>query len=159
MDTIFPSDIYSTMAKLSLREFAASAALSLLLGLLCLGLLPGTEAKYDVSMFRTYFGCPPCDEGLCKTPVGCELVDEPGVCSCCMTCARQEGDFCGISTTKCGQGLRCNPPENSINGFEALFEGKGMCEPAEELFPGFPMSRRSQWKRSRQAGFGYRPKF
>ncbi|KAK2164011.1 hypothetical protein LSH36_70g01004 [Paralvinella palmiformis] len=117
------------MAPTSVRSVLSSIGLVLLLSLICIGLLPAAHAQYDVSMFRTYFGCPECDPGECKNPAGCELVKEPGICGCCMTCARQLGQSCGINREKCGKGLVCNPPLNAINGFEALMNGQGICEP------------------------------
>ena len=118
------------MATGALRNIVSTVMLSLIMALLCIGLLQGAhaQANYDISMFRTYFGCADCDESQCKNPIGCELVKQAGVCGCCMTCARREGEPCGIKEEKCGKGLICNPPMNAIDGLEALMHGQGVCE-------------------------------
>ena len=111
-----------------------STVCSIMFGLFCFGLLPmvaQANPKYDV--YQDFFKCPECDLSQCKNPVGCELVKEPGVCGCCMTCAKAEGESCGISTEQCGTGLRCNPPENAIDGFDMLLQGGGICQPVEGL--------------------------
>lgn len=49
--------------------------------------VPGTLAQTTTyrQALRKYFGCPDCDQSNCPgtSPVGCELVLEPGVCACC----------------------------------------------------------------------------
>ena len=90
---------------------------------------------YDRAMLRTYFQCPPCDESACPSPAECPgvLVKEPGLCGCCMTCARLEGEPCGVFTERCAPGLMCQPftPEkrNAEGGWQNLFRGKGVCIP------------------------------
>lgn len=74
--------------------------------------------------------CPPCDHralSLCPPlPVGCQLVKEPG-CGCCMTCALQEGQACGVYTGTCTGGLRCLPKDGEEKPLHALLHGKGLC--------------------------------
>jgi hypothetical protein len=117
------------MATGTIRDIVSTVMITLTVACFCIGLLPVAQAQYDIPMLRTYFNCPECDVSSCKNPIGCELVKEPGFCGCCMTCARREGEPCGIGQEKCGQGLTCSPPLNAINGLEALMNGKGICEP------------------------------
>ncbi len=51
-----------------------------------------------------------------------EYVKEPGYCSCCLTCAREEGERCGVNTAPCMKGLECSPimakdPQSTWNDF------------------------------------------
>ncbi|CAK8675123.1 unnamed protein product [Clavelina lepadiformis] len=55
--------------------------------------------------------CPPCFPQRmrqeCPPQPNCRnLVKGPG-CSCCMVCASEEGDRCGINLPKCAEGLQC----------------------------------------------------
>ncbi len=88
----------------------------------------------DRTMLRTYFGCPPCDESQCAVPENCpgEVVKEPGMCACCMTCARGEGEPCGVFTERCSPGLKCEPvgvDRRADGAWNAFFKGKGICMP------------------------------
>ncbi|KAM4698382.1 insulin-like growth factor-binding protein 5 [Rhinophrynus dorsalis] len=78
----------------------------------------------------SYVHCEPCDDkvmSMCPpTPVGCELVKEPG-CGCCMTCALAEGQLCGVYTERCAQGLRCLPKQGEEKPLHALLHGRGVC--------------------------------
>ncbi|KAM4626392.1 insulin-like growth factor-binding protein 5 [Discoglossus pictus] len=78
----------------------------------------------------SYVPCEPCDEkamSMCPpTPVGCELVKEPG-CGCCMTCALAEGQCCGVYTERCAGGLRCLPRQGEEKPLHALLHGRGVC--------------------------------
>nr|ADB94577.1 insulin-like growth factor binding protein [Branchiostoma belcheri] len=77
-----------------------------------------------------FLPCQPCEEELlaqCVEPVGCvEVVDAPG-CGCCKTCARMEGENCGVYTERCGSGLRCLPLPRSKSPFRELLLGRGVC--------------------------------
>lgn len=88
---------------------------------LCLGLAQG---------LGSFVHCEPCDEkalSMCPpSPVGCELVKEPG-CGCCMTCALAEGQSCGVYTERCAQGLRCLPRQGEEKPLHALLHGRGLC--------------------------------
>uniref|UniRef100_A0ACB8G354 Insulin-like growth factor-binding protein 5 n=1 Tax=Sphaerodactylus townsendi TaxID=933632 RepID=A0ACB8G354_9SAUR len=88
---------------------------------LCLGLSQG---------LGSFVHCEPCDEkahSMCPpSPVGCELVKEPG-CGCCMTCALAEGQSCGVYTERCAQGLRCLPRQGEEKPLHALLHGRGAC--------------------------------
>ncbi len=84
------------------------------------------EANYikDNNMLRTWFKCEPCEKQLCPKPsMYCmEYVKEPGYCSCCLTCAREEGERCGVNTAPCMKGLECSPimakdPQSTWNDF------------------------------------------
>ncbi|XP_070623223.1 insulin-like growth factor-binding protein 3 [Erythrolamprus reginae] len=55
-----------------------------------------------------------------------ELVREPG-CGCCLTCALQEGQPCGVYTERCGSGLSCRPRSDEPKPLQALLDGKGYC--------------------------------
>ncbi len=67
----------------------------------------------DDDVLKAWFKCEPCDQSECpEPPGGCiEYVKEPGYCSCCMTCAREEGENCGINLPRCRKGLQCEPLE------------------------------------------------
>ncbi|XP_004469653.1 insulin-like growth factor-binding protein 5 [Dasypus novemcinctus] len=74
--------------------------------------------------------CEPCDEkalSMCPpSPVGCELVKEPG-CGCCMTCALVEGQSCGVYTENCGRNLRCLPRQDDEQPLNAMLYGRAAC--------------------------------
>ncbi|KAG8433503.1 hypothetical protein GDO86_017695 [Hymenochirus boettgeri] len=78
----------------------------------------------------SFVHCEPCDDkalSMCPpTPVGCELVKEPG-CGCCMTCALGEGHRCGVYTEHCAKGLRCLPEQGEEKPLHALLHGRGVC--------------------------------
>ncbi|KAG8564122.1 hypothetical protein GDO81_016332, partial [Engystomops pustulosus] len=88
---------------------------------LCLGLC---------QCLGSFVHCEPCDEkamSMCPpTPVGCELVKEPG-CGCCMTCALAESQSCGVYTERCAGGLRCLPKQGEEKPLHALLHGRGVC--------------------------------
>jgi len=88
---------------------------------------------YDKAMLRSYFKCEPCDESLCDIPDKCPgvIVKEPGLCSCCYTCARLEGEPCGVFTEKCAPGLHCQPLTRRKRSPEwnSLFKGSAICLP------------------------------
>ncbi|KAM9849108.1 LOW QUALITY PROTEIN: insulin-like growth factor-binding protein 3 [Aulostomus maculatus] len=78
--------------------------------------------------------CEPCDAGallLCKPlPKDCaERVREPG-CGCCMTCALEQGQACGVYTARCGSGLTCQHRPGESRPLQALLEGRGVCASA-----------------------------
>ena len=75
------------------------------------------------------FGCPPCDLSKCYTPSDCELVKEPGICGCCLTCARRDGELCGVYTERCGDGLQCVPRHGASKPLLSLLKGQGTCRP------------------------------
>ncbi|KAJ8272781.1 hypothetical protein GJAV_G00093360 [Gymnothorax javanicus] len=75
--------------------------------------------------------CEPCyvaSVSQCKpVPSDCtEKVREPG-CGCCMTCALNEGQPCGIYTSKCGSGLTCQSRPGETRPLLALLDGRGIC--------------------------------
>uniref|UniRef100_A0A8C9XWD5 Insulin-like growth factor-binding protein 5 n=1 Tax=Sander lucioperca TaxID=283035 RepID=A0A8C9XWD5_SANLU len=78
----------------------------------------------------SYVPCQPCDEkalSMCPpVPVGCQLVKEPG-CGCCLTCALEEGQPCGVYTGPCTRGLRCLPKNGEEKPLHALLHGRGLC--------------------------------
>ncbi|XP_075904727.1 insulin-like growth factor-binding protein 5 isoform X1 [Nelusetta ayraudi] len=78
----------------------------------------------------SYVPCQPCDQkalSLCPpVPVGCQLVKEPG-CGCCLTCALEEGQPCGVYTGPCARGLRCLPKNGEEKPLHALLHGRGLC--------------------------------
>ncbi|XP_051283906.1 insulin-like growth factor-binding protein 5a isoform X1 [Dicentrarchus labrax] len=78
----------------------------------------------------SYVPCQPCDQkalSMCPpVPVGCELVKEPG-CGCCLTCALEEGQPCGVYTGPCTRGLRCLPKNGEEKPLHALLHGRGVC--------------------------------
>lgn len=78
----------------------------------------------------SYVPCEPCDQkalSLCPpVPVGCQLVKEPG-CGCCLTCALEEGQSCGVYTGPCTRGLRCLPKNGEEKPLHALLHGRGVC--------------------------------
>lgn len=78
----------------------------------------------------SYVPCQPCDQkalSMCpQVPVGCQLVKEPG-CGCCLTCALEEGQPCGVYTGPCTRGLRCLPKNGEEKPLHALLHGRGVC--------------------------------
>ncbi|XP_070786605.1 insulin-like growth factor-binding protein 5a [Enoplosus armatus] len=78
----------------------------------------------------SYVPCQPCDPkalSMCPpVPVGCQLVKEPG-CGCCLTCALEEGQPCGVYTGPCTRGLRCLPKNGEEKPLHALLHGRGVC--------------------------------
>ncbi|XP_076011354.1 insulin-like growth factor-binding protein 5a [Genypterus blacodes] len=78
----------------------------------------------------SYVPCEPCDDkalSMCPpVPVGCQLVKEPG-CGCCVTCALEEGQACGVYTGPCTRGLRCLPKNGEEKPLHALLHGRGVC--------------------------------
>uniref|UniRef100_A0A667WWH7 Insulin-like growth factor-binding protein 5 n=1 Tax=Myripristis murdjan TaxID=586833 RepID=A0A667WWH7_9TELE len=78
----------------------------------------------------SYVPCEPCDQkalSMCPpVPVGCQLVKEPG-CGCCLTCALDEGQPCGVYTGPCTRGLRCLPKNGEEKPLHALLHGRGVC--------------------------------
>lgn len=78
----------------------------------------------------SYVPCQPCDQkalSMCPpVPVGCQLVKEPG-CGCCLTCALEEGQPCGVYTGPCTRGLRCLPKNGEEKPLHALLHGRGVC--------------------------------
>lgn len=94
----------------------------MLLSLLLLPLLGVSGASY--------VPCEPCDQkarSMCPpVPVGCQVVKEPG-CGCCLTCALEEGQACGVYTGPCTRGLRCLPKNGEEKPLHALLHGRGVC--------------------------------
>ncbi|XP_026218723.1 insulin-like growth factor-binding protein 5a isoform X2 [Anabas testudineus] len=84
----------------------------------------------------SYVPCEPCDQktlSMCPpVPVGCQLVKEPG-CGCCLTCALEEGQACGVYTGPCTRGLRCLPKNGEEKPLHALLHGRGVCR-NEKMF-------------------------
>ncbi|KAM8903408.1 insulin-like growth factor-binding protein 5 [Spinachia spinachia] len=78
----------------------------------------------------SYVPCQPCDQkarSMCPpVPVGCQLVKEPG-CGCCLTCALEEDQACGVYTRPCTRGLRCLPKNGEEKPLHALLHGRGVC--------------------------------
>ncbi|XP_045915250.1 insulin-like growth factor-binding protein 5a [Micropterus dolomieu] len=78
----------------------------------------------------SYVPCQTCDQkamSMCPpVPVGCHLVKEPG-CGCCLTCALEEGQPCGVYTRPCTRGLRCLPKNGEEKPLHALLHGRGVC--------------------------------
>ncbi|XP_056131852.1 insulin-like growth factor-binding protein 1a [Lampris incognitus] len=75
--------------------------------------------------------CAPCTpEKLSECPAvapGCaEVLREPG-CGCCLACALNAGDLCGIYTAPCGSGLRCTPAPGDLRPLHALTTGQAVC--------------------------------
>lgn len=94
--------------------------------LLCVSVLLLAAAGCGAS----YVPCEPCDQkalSMCPpVPVGCQLVKEPG-CGCCLTCALEEGQACGVYTGPCTRGLRCLPKDGEEKPLHALLHGRGVC--------------------------------
>ncbi|KAG7269711.1 hypothetical protein CRUP_026903 [Coryphaenoides rupestris] len=79
----------------------------------------------------SYVPCEACDRkalSLCApVPAGCrERVKEPG-CGCCLTCALDDGQPCGVYTGPCARGLRCLPKDGEEKPLHALLHGRGAC--------------------------------
>lgn len=102
-----------------------------LTALALLGKLPAARASAGAAGLGPVVRCEPCDEralAQCAPPPAtcAELVREPG-CGCCLTCARREGQRCGVYTERCGAGLRCHPQPGESRPLQALLEGRGLC--------------------------------
>lgn len=97
----------------------------------------------------SYVPCEPCDPkalSMCPpVPVGCELVKEPG-CGCCLTCALEEGQSCGVYTGPCMRGLRCLPKNDEDKPLHALLHGRGMCKNEKLYKPLHPSKEPAQTK-------------
>lgn len=78
----------------------------------------------------SFVPCEPCDRksvSMCPpVPRGCQPVKEPG-CGCCLTCALEEGQPCGVYTGPCARGLRCLPKNGEEKPLHALLHGRGAC--------------------------------
>ncbi|XP_037131989.1 insulin-like growth factor-binding protein 1 [Syngnathus acus] len=75
--------------------------------------------------------CAPCtEEKLSECPAvpsGCgQVLREPG-CGCCMACALERGNACGVHTAHCASGLRCMPRPGEARPLHALIRGQGLC--------------------------------
>lgn len=77
---------------------------------------------------RDFFQCENCMARTCPLIANpCELVREPGICSCCLVCARKEGEFCGLTLGRCGRGLSCRPVPGDPDPIMALMIGRAKC--------------------------------
>ncbi|XP_053709180.1 insulin-like growth factor-binding protein 5 [Synchiropus splendidus] len=79
----------------------------------------------------SYVPCELCDSkarAMCPpVPASCKVVvKEPG-CGCCLTCALDEGQSCGVYTGPCTRGLRCLPKNGEEKPLHALLHGRGVC--------------------------------
>uniref|UniRef100_A0A3Q0QWB7 Insulin-like growth factor-binding protein 5 n=1 Tax=Amphilophus citrinellus TaxID=61819 RepID=A0A3Q0QWB7_AMPCI len=94
----------------------------------------------------SYVPCEPCDQkvlSMCPpVPVGCQPVKEPG-CGCCLTCALEEGQACGVYTGPCTRGFRCLPKNGEEKPLHALLHGRGVCR-NEKLYKLDPRSLSSE---------------
>lgn len=75
--------------------------------------------------------CVPCTQetldGCPAVPADCkQALREPG-CGCCMACALEKGESCGVHTAHCGEGLRCIPRPEEVRPLHALTRGQGVC--------------------------------
>ncbi|XP_077369906.1 insulin-like growth factor-binding protein 5 [Festucalex cinctus] len=83
------------------------------------------------SCAASYVPCEPCDQkarSVCPpVPASClQAVKEPG-CGCCLTCALEDGQSCGVYTGPCTRGLRCLPKNGEEKPLHALLHGRGVC--------------------------------
>lgn len=80
--------------------------------------------------------CAPCTPeqlGQCPAvPTNCrEVLREPG-CGCCLACALEKGDSCGVYTAHCATGLRCSPRPGDPKPLHSLTRGHGICTDLDE---------------------------
>ncbi|XP_060933699.1 insulin-like growth factor-binding protein 1 [Limanda limanda] len=80
--------------------------------------------------------CAPCSpERMRQCPAvapGCsEVLREPG-CGCCLACALQPAQLCGIYTAPCGSGLRCTPRPGDPRPLHSLTRGQAVCTETPE---------------------------
>uniref|UniRef100_A0A667WLE0 Insulin-like growth factor binding protein 5a n=1 Tax=Myripristis murdjan TaxID=586833 RepID=A0A667WLE0_9TELE len=68
----------------------------------------------------SYVPCEPCDQKALS------MCPPPG-CGCCLTCALDEGQPCGVYTGPCTRGLRCLPKNGEEKPLHALLHGRGVC--------------------------------
>ena len=86
-------------------------------------------AADDILETREAFNCPACSTVACAPlqNADCELVLEPGICACCLTCAKREGEHCGLSLGRCARGLLCRPGPDEPDTLYALLIGRATC--------------------------------
>ena len=116
-------------------------AAGLLLTLLC------SDARAnDLEEVRNTFKCDDCAFQKCPALIRpCELVREPGICSCCLTCARKEGENCGINLGRCGRGFQCRPEPDDPNPLLSLLVDTAICQrivPKQLLYREMAQSRK-----------------
>lgn len=75
--------------------------------------------------------CAPCtperlSECPAVAPECAEVLREPG-CGCCLACALNARELCGIYTAPCGSGLRCTPRPGDLRPLHALTSGQAVC--------------------------------
>ncbi|XP_012681360.1 insulin-like growth factor-binding protein 1b isoform X2 [Clupea harengus] len=77
--------------------------------------------------------CTPEELGQCPAvPANCRVVlKEPG-CGCCLACALEKGDSCGVYTAHCATGLHCSPRPGDPRPIHSLTRGHGTCTELEE---------------------------
>ena len=92
----------------------------------------------DKYMLRTWFKCDPCNTEECtQQPTDCaEYVKEPGVCSCCLSCARMEGESCGVNQPRCAKGLECTPmfDDTAKSTWKSFMADKALCLPRSKYY-------------------------
>ena len=85
-------------------------------------------AATDLLETRDAFDCPSCSTVNCPSVrPGCELVPEPGICACCLMCAKGEGEHCGLALGRCARGLLCRPRPLERDPVYALLIGRAVC--------------------------------
>lgn len=80
--------------------------------------------------------CAPCtpekmSECPAVAPACAEVLREPG-CGCCLACALNSGDLCGIYTAPCGSGLKCTPRPGDPRPLHSLTRGQASCTVSSE---------------------------
>ncbi|KAL4225392.1 Insulin-like growth factor binding protein 3 [Mactra antiquata] len=58
----------------------------------------------------------------------CELVREPGFCSCCYKCAIEEGENCGLNLGRCRRALSCRALPGDADPWGAIQSGRAVCQ-------------------------------
>ena len=102
--------------------------IEILLSILTLAATNSSQRRGRLVETRDAFNCPSCDHVTCP-PVrrGCQLVPEPGICACCLTCAMEEGEHCGLALGRCSRGLLCRPRPFERDPLYALMIGRAVC--------------------------------
>ena len=101
----------------------------------------------DKYMLRTWFKCDPCNQEECnQQATDCiEYVKEPGVCSCCLMCAKMEGESCGVNLPRCAKGLECTPifGDTAKATWKSFMADKALCLPRSKYGEQFEITIRN----------------
>ncbi|KAL8584788.1 hypothetical protein ACOMHN_037493 [Nucella lapillus] len=114
----------------AIRYFSCFATVVVVVSIIAFPSGVSSTRNFDRSFLRKIFKCPACHLENCPIPEGfpgCELVREPGVCACCLVCARQAGELCGLTRGRCSKDLTCRPMADDPDPLGAILAGNAVC--------------------------------